>query len=682
MVYTASLDFRPELFDDPREYEETPLRDCKGPFPNLYRDDVKAEFIRDAIAMANTARLFGKPAYLFFGIDKDGNLRDITPDLRIYEQKAGGPEYTWNRIQQQIGHLVQQYITPPFAGWELEQGYYETQDGKEIYLVAYILFRPLTLARPFTVAKDLRRELSVGQCWIRIGESKTEVKREEISPDDARYCYAYAEVPYVLPSLWQAYFEGLWNDPTANLPQAQRIAAYQELFAANGRPLQDVVEEFLTSDKTLLILSGAAGCGKSAFLQRLVGQWANHEAAAITEIRRREEFKPPPEWIPVYLPLRGRGVTATWSLAHDVLSKVNQLSQSAFWKTRPAHPERLLEYADLHWLIGLDGLDEIWSEVKQRYFIEGLQAFWEEYPRVKVILTTRPDVNRGLLETRGEVIDIAPLTPEQILRYIQNFPGAEDPERYGEIEAFLRNDAELWELCQAPAYLEASVTAFVDAYPQSLEEPATSTVELSEPAPPKSNEPTGSVGVDNVPIVGAADLVLEDTIMEVGESAEVEEPQEDVVLRISLGILLEKVYRHLWEREQGRHPYPPEKWVTWRERTERLALQMDGAKERFSCEETIRCMKIQEAIARLLSLGVLKRDTPETWLRFATRLTQLYFAAAFLKRYIQHAVNHIKAHRHIQHTLPDFRQRLLEILSHISNVNPYPIFQEVNNESV
>jgi len=685
MTYTAHPDFRPELFDDPREYEEVPLRDCKGPFPNLYRDDTRAEFIRDVIAMANTARLFGKPAYIFFGIDRNGNFQDITPDLQVYEQRAGSPHDAWEGVQRQIAHLVQEYITPLFAGCELKWGYYEIPDREEAYLLAYILFQPLTPPRPYTVRKAIKNELSAGQCWIRMGESKAEVKREEISPDDARHCYAYAEVPYVLPSLWQAYLGGLWADREANLPQAQGIVAYQELFAADGRLLQDAVEEFLASNKTLLILSGTAGCGKSAFLQRLVGKWANDEAAAIAEICKREEFRPPPEWIPVYLSLRGRRIAATWSLADDVLNKVNQLSRSAFWKKRPAHPEQLLEYTELHWLLCLDGLDEIWSEPGRGHFMEGLQTFLEEYPRVKVMLTTRPDIiSRGLLETRDEVIDIAPLKPEQILRYIQNFPGAEDAERYGGIEAFLRSDAELWELCQAPAYLEAAVTAFVDAYPQPLEEPATLPVELPEPVLENLGEPTVSTEVAEAPVVGTTGLVLEEPIItQVNESAEERTlEREDVVLPISMGVLLERVYNHLWEREQGRHSDKPEQWVMWRERTECLALKMDGVRESFSLNKTCGLVGGKKAISRLLSLGVLRQDTPETWLRFATHLTQLYFAAAFLKPYLSQAACHHEARQHIKHTSPDFRQRLLEILSHISNVNPYPIFQEVNNESV
>ncbi|MGC9084354.1 MAG: hypothetical protein ACP5ME_14410, partial [Anaerolineae bacterium] len=80
----SSQFFRSELFTEPREYEETPLRDRKQKFPNLDHDEEKAEFLRDVIAMANTARSWGKPAYLLFGLNNQGNLSDIWDDLQRY----------------------------------------------------------------------------------------------------------------------------------------------------------------------------------------------------------------------------------------------------------------------------------------------------------------------------------------------------------------------------------------------------------------------------------------------------------------------------------------------------------------------------------------------------------------------------------------------------------------------
>lgn len=120
----------------------------------------------------------------------------------------------------------------------------------------------------------------------------------------------------------------------------------------------------------------------------------------------------------------------------------------------------------------------------------------------------------------------------------------------------------------------------------------------------------------------------------------------------------------------------------WKERTANLALKMDGAKEKISYKEACRHIQSQEAILHLLSLGVFKRDTPETWIGFATRLTKLYFAAAFLKPYLEQTVDHAQARQYVKSTQPDFREQLLKILSNICNVNPYLIFQEVNDDSV
>ena len=83
--------FRDELFQDPEEYEEIPLRDRKADFPNLLkrgggqeRQEKTAEFIRDVISLANAARLWGAPAYLLFGIDDSGAVVGIHEHLKVY----------------------------------------------------------------------------------------------------------------------------------------------------------------------------------------------------------------------------------------------------------------------------------------------------------------------------------------------------------------------------------------------------------------------------------------------------------------------------------------------------------------------------------------------------------------------------------------------------------------------
>ncbi len=135
-----SKDFRPELFIDPKEYEETPLRDRKQEFHNLRRDDKKTEFIRDVIALSNTAQWFAKPAYLLFGLDNEGEVRSIESDLSSYEAECSNELQIGEKVRQHISQIIHRYVTPPLVEWDIKFG------SKEGNQVAYLMIGPPVLA--------------------------------------------------------------------------------------------------------------------------------------------------------------------------------------------------------------------------------------------------------------------------------------------------------------------------------------------------------------------------------------------------------------------------------------------------------------------------------------------------------------------------------------------------------
>ena len=96
-------DFRCELFEDPEQYEETPLRDRKSDLPLLDKNRAepgkRAEFVRDVIALANTARMMEKPAYLLFGIDDDGKVVGVEEYLEKYDESR---LKAWEKAKHQI----------------------------------------------------------------------------------------------------------------------------------------------------------------------------------------------------------------------------------------------------------------------------------------------------------------------------------------------------------------------------------------------------------------------------------------------------------------------------------------------------------------------------------------------------------------------------------------------------
>jgi hypothetical protein len=220
----ASKEFRSELFTEPSEYEETPLRDRKQKLYDLRHHREKAEFLRDVIALANTARMWGKPAYLLFGLDDNGNIHDITDDLKPYVSHLPNRDeevvIAMEKVRHAIKDAISYYIDPLLTLWDLEWG--RINDS----LVAYLRLEPELTLEDFKVAKDLQSGgeslLRKGEKWIRMGESKRKIERQVLSRTSN-----YLDVPFIRPSMWLSYFEKLRSDP--EIDKAARKRSYIEL---------------------------------------------------------------------------------------------------------------------------------------------------------------------------------------------------------------------------------------------------------------------------------------------------------------------------------------------------------------------------------------------------------------------------------------------------------------------
>ncbi|MCS7247274.1 MAG: hypothetical protein NZ840_03435 [Anaerolineales bacterium] len=194
-------EFNHELFTSPTNYEEGILRERKSEV-RYWTSQGKAEFIRNFIILANTARMLGKPAYLLLGIrdSLDESAQDICAIDEMYErqlQRGRNRTIAFEVIRRELSQIVRRYVEPrPIFEIRFDQV------GKKV--VGYIMIQPLT-GRPFR-AREFREggntHLYKGQCWIRSGESKDEISLQQLDPEDNRLCYCYAEVPCVLPSAW------------------------------------------------------------------------------------------------------------------------------------------------------------------------------------------------------------------------------------------------------------------------------------------------------------------------------------------------------------------------------------------------------------------------------------------------------------------------------------------------
>jgi len=650
-----SRKFRPELFTDPAEYEEVPLRDRKRNLPALKDKREKAEFVRDVIALANTSVCLQETGYLLFGLDDQGKVRDLTDDLQQFGC-ADDPLNTWEQVRRRMSQLIEEYVEPELVELELKWGHVSDR------LVSYLQICPGS-GSVYRVQHDLggiRTGLRSGQSWVRCGESK-----HQVGPSAFQ-----GERPLlILPSKWLAYFEELLAKDI--IARAEQLSAYQTLHTAEeGEALSDAIRKFLESRRQKLFIIGDAGIGKSSFLCRLVAEWAKAGRSAMLEIRKCVEFRPPPEWVPIYYPLRNREITGHGDLAKSLANEVKWIANIPMPQGCP--PERLFELRDVHWLVCFDGLDELWDTEQQRAFLAAVNEL-RRYHYIKVIITSRPDTS--IPAPAGSVLHVAPLSYNQIVSYLEgNLTG---PGLLEELLNLLDQCPEFLEICAIPSYLEAVVDSMSETPPAILEPSMQSeSAENSTTSFPFDREQVDGQdllvsGVDVEPLLYEGDPVMpEDQHEEVQETRP--EFEEDAIL--PLGWLLDRAIDKLWEREVNRKLVRLDSAHLWWDSICELALDMDGHRSALRMKELSErlCLDCRQWV---LSLGLIRRKH-KGWFRFFTQLLKVYFAADLLRTLLEEDCAP-EAQSYLEHCKPEFRDKVRTILEGITFRNLAPLFEEV-----
>lgn len=657
-------DFNFDLFTKPDQYEETLLRDRKA-FVEYWRDAERAEFVRDVIALANTARMLGKPAYLILGVRNaaDGTSDDICGIGEMFDRlidKGSTETQAFEAMRHEMADILRRYVTPLLSP-KIE---FNKIDGK---IVGYVLIPPLT-GEPFQVSREFRSGkqtyLRVGQCWLRFGESKGEIKREELAPGDDKLRYCYAEVPYVLPSIWQRYFDQIRRE-IQNLWQkfdAPGESAYQELHDSKGIPIQKIVDDFLAqNDEPLLILQGAAGCGKSLFLQRLTNSLAEQGEQEMRDAQRLEQFTPPRGFIPIFYSLRDWTCRARRDSEH--FAKILCKLLSPLWEDpeqgkRPKYPEKLFENPRLHWLILLDGLDEIGKYEHRKMFLNALKQFMHTYPLLRVILTTRPSPGIRLEGMENaKLVEIAPLGENQITAFLMAYR-TERNER--EIYAFIQKCKkwqDAWNLLSVPAYLNAAA--------QSLGISRAITDVQEQPAEPLVATPLTVVSEAAQDLNSSKEKFHEtssDESLEVDQPVTSEPPKRDderddereEEFILTLPRLLDQIYEAFWEREGKRGIF--ENTRHWRCGTHQLAAKSMSICPAFVPRDKARRLLQEKGLRWVLEMGVLSENEHEH-IFFTIPSTQVYSAAKQLQGDIESGFwDHIS--RYIRHWQDAYRAEI------------------------
>lgn len=629
-------EFNFDLFTKPDQYEETLLHDRKA-CVKYWRDSERAEFVRDVIALANTARMLGKPAYLILGVRNAayGTSNDICGIGEMFDRLIdnGNTEIqAFENMRHEMSAIIKRYVLPSLIP-EIE---FNKIDGK---IVGYVLIPPLT-GEPFYVNREFRSGnqtyLRPGQCWLRIGESKHEIEPKELAPDDDKLRNCYAEVPYVLPSIWQRYFDQIQRE-MQNLWQRfspPEESAYQKLHDRKGIPIQKIVDDFLAqNDERLLILQGAAGCGKSLFVQRLVNILAQQGAKNMKDALRLEQFTPPDGFIPIHCRLRYLTPKARTESAQFTKTLCNLLA--VLWEDqgrRPRYPEKLLENPKLNWLIVLDGLDEIGAYARRRKFLNMLTEFMYTYPRLLVILTTRlsPGVSLEGMEN-AKLVEIAPLDEEQITDFLGAYRTDRNEE---EIYAFIQECKrweDAWKLLSVPAYLNAAML--------SVGIPRTITDVQEQPVEPLIETPLIVVSEAAQDLNSSKEIFSEtpsDESLEVDQPVTSEPAKRDDDKRddereeefiITLPRLLDQVYEAFWEREEKRRL---ENVNHFRCGTHKLAAKSMSICPAFVQRDQAKRVLQEKGLRCVLEMGVLSENKHEN-IFFTIPSTQVYSAAKQLQ---------------------------------------------------
>lgn len=304
-----------------------------------------AEFIRDVISFANAARRYGEPGYILFGIEDkqedlvgiDGQSTNPNMSLDTHKQKQINVEN-----EKSFNRILRQYVHPK-PEIEYRRDYI---DGK---LFGYLEIKPQYTDQPYEVKErfDTGADiLSVGDCWIREGESKYPIKSY-----GKRYLYNWIQIPPVGLENWRDYFVALGKIPDR---LTEQISGYQDLFCNNGNELANEVRTFLEApDKQILIISGHAGCGKSVFLKNLVYQLAGNVLAEV-ENGKFIDFTNP---VPIFLDLNNFVASPATPLDRELLQTM--VGNHSLFHKYPQEPERLFEGKGQSWIVLLDAFDEV-----------------------------------------------------------------------------------------------------------------------------------------------------------------------------------------------------------------------------------------------------------------------------------------------------------------------------------
>lgn len=420
-------------------HPEGPLYDRKRSFPLLrdfkgnnlanasdeVLDNIK-EFIRDCLAMLNSARRRGHSAYIVYGINDHwevatheleiGNekhslkgalgscTRKIEPDELIkFYQNAHVFERLLRTIveKEDMGSRINGLIDPTSHDIDFEFGWLTI--NKEPAFVCYLMFHPVPTPRAFVV-RDMKPNippwlkkmgLSPTVTCTRQGDRKRDVKDSEID-----LLISWRDIPFLDKGEWVEYakrlrcgletkfarmFESLGapSDPDFVGMQPIRISG------SGFDTLEEAINNFIKDDhNSRMFILGDGGVGKTTGIiselmkrtERLLHNIDDRNRS--TDSQTKADF--PTIEIPVYVPL-GEFNSHIQTLESYVASCMQGIEPSKL------HELKILQDTDLKFLIVFDAIDEN-TRSGRKITVDHLLRFAGNHPNAKFLFVSRPNI--------------------------------------------------------------------------------------------------------------------------------------------------------------------------------------------------------------------------------------------------------------------------------------------------